>query len=130
MENPFIGFIREWNKERRLDTPWVRVRLSDGEDLFGKYCRWLYMPVGEEENYWVSLSKLGAPAIEIRFQTKDCIEVEEIDVEDFHLFECVEFTISHPALKKLEALWQQSKHRVFNDFLGEFLEETLNPKQS
>lgn len=129
MENCFVRFIRERDKTRRLDSPWVRVRLSNGEELFGKYFRWCYMPINNEENYWVSLTKLGAPAHEIRFQTKDCVEVEEIDVEEAHLFESVEFTIGHTALKKLENLWQQSKHDDFKDFFGAFLEETLNPKQ-
>lgn len=126
----FVDFIRRRNQTRRLDTPRVRVRLTNGEVLTGQYCYWVYMGTnGEDENYWVSLSDINSPAVALRFQSKDCVEVEEIDVDKEHLLDGIEFTLSNNALKRLEALWQQSKHRLFNDFLGEFLEETLNPKQ-
>lgn len=128
--NVFVDFIHRRNQTRRLDNPWVRVRLADGKVLTGQFCHWLYMPDNEEdENYWVSLSDINSPAVALRFQSKDCVEVEEIDVDKEHLLDGIEFALSNNALKRLEVLWQQSKHRLFNDFLGEFLEETLNPKR-
>lgn len=131
MIDVFVDFIYKRNLTRRLDTPWVRVRLADGKVLTGQYCHWMCMSANDEdENYWVSLSDINSPAVELRFQSKDCVEVEEIDVDKTHFFEDIDFKLSNNALKRLEALWQQSKHENFEEFFSAFLEETLSSEQN